>query len=315
MALLSRVADSLFWAGRQVERAEDSARIVAAYTDTIVDLPRSVTTSWAPLLAITGHLPPSPASNGGLVTDEVEVITHLLADLDNPGSVASSINGARENLRSARDVLPREAWRTLNDLWLFSAVGAADSVDRRSRPRFLSAVIDASRRLDGVIDTCMLRDDAYHLWRLGRLLERADMTTRILGVRAAALLREDREYAGVQWMSVLHSLSGLQMYQRASSRPVEGPAVVAFLLHEPRFPRSVRGCVAEMRDVLGELRRPGSVTMALDAVDLALPPKCVADGTALDLDRAMDRVQVALGSLCDSITARYLRPGDQIAVG
>ncbi len=118
------------------------------------------------------------------------------------------------------------------------------------------------------------------MWRLGRYIERADMTTRVLGVRAAILLSlppgEVDEFAEVQWMGVLRSLSALQMYQRATRGPIDGPAVVRFLLFDHRFPRSVAGCLAEMRTSILQAARstpPCSVP--------SRPPIANSDGAAL----------------------------------
>ena len=154
--------------------------------------------------------------------------------------------------------MPREAWTTVNDLSLFVRGAAPTSLDRRRRERFLTRVIDDSRRLDGILQVSMTRDEAYEMWRLGRYIERADMTTRVLGVRAASLLAlpegAHEEFAEVQWMGVLRSLSALQMYQRATRGPIDGRAVVRFLLFDHRFPRSVAGCLAEIRSSI--LRMP-----------------------------------------------------------
>ena len=155
-------------------------------------------------------------------------------------------------------MLPREAWQTLNGLQQYVLAEAERAVERRTRDRFLARVIDDSRRLDGVLESTMTRADPYRMWRLGQLIERADMTTRVLGVRAASILQmqsTDRvesfdDHDEVQWMGVLRSVAALQMYQRATRGPIEGPSVVRFLLFDSQFPRSVRGCLDAMRAVL-----------------------------------------------------------------
>ena len=118
----------------------------------------------------------------------------------------------------------------MNDLHLYVGANAVGGVERRSRARFLGRVIADGQQLDGVMTTTMNRDEAYELWRLGESIERADMTTRVVGVRAAALLAEgwaqlpddDQTVAevhdDVQWMGLLRSVSALQMYQRVDPR-------------------------------------------------------------------------------------------------
>ena len=236
MALLSRVADRMYWAARYIERAEDSARVLRAYGDVLADLP-TASSRWSPLVTISGSGVRLPAVSG---SDENQVAQFLIADREHPNSIVNTVDHSRENLRTCREVLPREAWQTLNDLSIYVRGAAVTSVERRRRDRFLARVIDESRRLDGVLQSTMTRDEVFEMWRLGRYIERADMTTRVLGVSAATLLSLPAgavdEFAEVQWMGVLRSLSALQMYQRATRGPISGPAVVRFLLFDHRFP-------------------------------------------------------------------------------
>ena len=325
--LLSRVADRIYWAARYMERAEDTARIVRTHGELLADLPSSVPHRWEPLVLIMGsnsrytQIRERAAQQQSQLQDlraaeELGVVTFLVADRLNGGSVASCVFAARENLRTTRDTLPREAWITLNDLSLYVGSEADRSVDRRRRDRFLGRIVADSRRLDGVLATAMTHDEAYVMWRLGRAIERADMTTRVLGVRAAAVL-ELRDGAGdgvedhdeVQWMGVLRSLSGLQMYQRAVRGPIEGPKVVAFLLQHARFPRAVRGLLREIRLALAELPDPGTALDAVDRIDAELHDAVAASHDGAALDDAMDSLQKAIGELDRRITARYLRVG------
>lgn len=305
--LLSRVADHLYWGSRYLERAEDTARVVRSFTEVLLDLPAGVATSWEPLLAIVGGRDAFDAHHTQV--NERNIVHFLVADSGNPGSVVSSIAQARENLRTTREVLPREGWQAVNDLYLFSGREPEAGVDRRSRSRFLSRVIDECRQLDGVLSGCMLRDEAYSMWRLGEAIERADMTTRVLGVRAAALLTATgmaADYDEVQWMGVLRSVSGLQMYQRSTRGPIDGAAVVRFLVLDPAFPRSVAACVGRMREAFAHLPRPELTAEALDELDalVAAVPAVADDGAALD--DAMDAVQVALARLNDTVHATFV---------
>jgi uncharacterized alpha-E superfamily protein len=312
--LLSRVADRIYWAARYVERAEDTSRIVRAHGETSADLPMEKPRSWKPLVTVVGSDAQYDARFGDEAS-ETAVVRFLLSDSDNHGSVVSCVSAARENLRTTRETIPRDGWQTLNDLSLYVSVEADRGVDRRARERFLGRVIADSRRLDGVLASSMTHDEAYAMWRLGRALERADMTTRVLGVRAAAVLSappgSDEElrfrYDDLQWMGVLRSLTALQMYQRAVRGPIDGPNVVRFLLEHDRFPRSVRALLREMRRALAELPDPSSIVDELDTVDAMLRGSTdgAIDGAALD--RAMDDLQQALAQLDRRITERYLR--------
>ncbi len=320
--LLARVADRIYWAARYLERAEDTARLVRAHGELMADLPPQIETRWEPLVAVTGSdvrfrdlnghtRPPDQPERPEDI--EMAVARFLVTDRTNPSSVVSSVMAARENLRTTRDTVPREGWHAVNDLYLYATSEADRGADRRVRERFLSRVIADGRRIDGVLATAMTHDEAYVMWRLGRALERADMTTRVLGVRAAAVLAlphggaEDHDE--VQWMGVLRSVWGLQMYQRAVRGPIEGSSVVRFLLDHDRFPRAVRALLREVRLALAELPDPGGPLDAVAHVEAVLHASTAAstDGTALDA--AMDELQVAIAQLDTRIQDRYLQVG------
>jgi uncharacterized alpha-E superfamily protein len=327
MSLLSRVADRIYWGARYVERAEDTARVIRSFGDLLVELPSGVVDGWEPLLALAGsgalydarRAAADPEPDGSGRAGESDVVRFLVADRHNPGSVASSVASARENLRTCREVIPREGWHALNGLYQYVAGEAERGVARRTRDRFLDRVIDDSRRLDGVLESTMTRAHPYRMWRLGRLVERADMTTRVLGVRAAAILQRHGavtadgepldDHEEIQWMSVLRSLSALQMYQRATHGPIDASSVVRFLLFYSAFPRSVQGCLDGIRTVLGELPGADAVVPVLDEVDAALA-SCdpAADEGAL-LDDAMDLLQQRIGAFDRAVGERYFALG------
>lgn len=305
--LLSRVADSLYWAARYLERADDTARLLWGYTEGIVDLPTSVTSSWQPLLAITGTREPFNAKYSSDL-GESAIVSFLLADSENPNSVVSCVVQARENLRSCRDVIPQFAWTVLNDLYLYALASGREGVARPTRSRFIERVRRDVERIQGIVATTMIRDAAYNFWMLGQLVERADMTTRVVGVQAAGLLGGDplaSRYAEVQWMTVLRSVSGRQMYQRATHLPIEGLAVVDFLLHNRSFPRSVQFCVDAIAEHLDWLPRSLEIRPMVGDVqsELARPVTDVNDGA--ELDASMDRIQVSLARLSYLILATY----------
>ncbi len=312
MALLSRNADRIFWAARYLERGEDLSRLVQSYGELIDDLPSDDESAsrWSALLAVLGPADESDESGASMITaSERDVVRRLVSDAEQAGSVAFCVSAARENLRTTREVLPREAWRAVNDLSLFVREEAVRAEDRRFRNRVLNRVIDDSRRLDGILTSTMSRDDAWEIWRLGRYLERADMTTRVVGVRAAALMVHDQSalaYDEVHWMGVLRSLSALQMYQRATRGSIDATGVVQFLLFDERFPRSVLFSLAEIDRCLDRLTRPDSVRSAVANARDALMSVRATTTDGADLDRAMEWVQSLLGKVNSAISERYL---------
>jgi uncharacterized alpha-E superfamily protein len=308
--LLSRVADDIYWAARYLERAEDTARIVRAHAETMADLPDKSEAHWKPLITVMGSDVQYDERFGGDVTESA-VVEYLLSDQHNPGSVVRCVTAARENLRTTREMIPVEGWQAVNDLHQYVNVEVDRGVDRRARDRFTRHVVSDSRRIDGILATTMSHDEAYAMWRLGRALERADMTTRVLGVRAAAVLlpADDgaRAHDDLLWIGVLRSLSGLQMYRRAVRRPIEGAAVVRFLLEHDRFPRAVRALLREIRRALGELPDPSVLFDDVDAVDATLRGSTDDDIDGAALDGAMETLQAALAQLDRRIHDRYLR--------
>ena len=306
--LLSRVAERLYWAARYLERAEGTARIVREHSNVIVDLPLTIPPNWGHLLGITG-------GHEGFderyeTADEASIVSFLVADPINPGSVYSSIGHARENLRTCRDILPAQAWNAVNDLYLAAVRGAADGIQRRHRSRFLEKVIAEHQRLLGILTTTMSRDEAYTMLRLGRHIERGDMVTRVLDVRAGLLLgeRPDRAelYDDLQWSSVLRSLSALQMYNRRAAKGAGAVEVIRFILGEGTFPRSVAYCLAGVQSSARQLPVSESVLAACRTALLELSssdPNVLLDAT--QLHSKADRLQIAIGSISDRIAGAY----------
>jgi uncharacterized alpha-E superfamily protein len=305
--LLARVAEQLYWAARYVERAEHTARVVNEHTNLLVDLPTSVPLNWEPLLAIPDLRHQFDARHPGPATER-DIVGFLLVDADNPSSVLSSVTAARQSLRTAREVVPRAAWHALNDLYLYATSHRLEGVDRRSRGRFLNRVIAEHQRFVGIVFGTMNRDPAFQVLRLGRNLERADMITRVLDVRAVSLLRPDAElhaHDEVQWAAILRSLSALQPYYRRCRAPVEGRLAVDFLLCDPDFPGSIQHCLAEVAAVVTGLPHsdgPATAQRAMRTLEKVT-------GAPLDqLHDGLDAIQVALADMHDTVQATYFPP-------
>ena len=311
VALLARTADRLYWGARYVERAEDTARVVRAYNDLVVDYPSEELLRWEPLAALTGsdHTIEIPA---GDPSGEYPIVRSLVADRSNPSSIVSTVAAARANLRTTREVMPREAWQAINQLSQYVDATANGAVERQLRDRFLVRVIEISRRLDGILESTMSRGEAYRMIRLGRLIERADMTTRVLGVAAAGLLqldatdRDELIHDEVRWMNVLRSVSALQMYQRAVRGPIDGMGVVMFLMYHSPFPRSVQGCFDEIRDVLVLLPNSGEVLGSLASAEAVLHARTPDASEGRRLDESMELVQIAIAEIAAVLHATYV---------
>ncbi|MGY6553240.1 MAG: alpha-E domain-containing protein [Wenzhouxiangella sp.] len=300
--MLSRVAENLYWYGRYLERAEDLGRMINVNGHLMLDLPRSMAPGWAPLVRITG----SQALFDELydAPGERQVVRFLLADARHPGSVLSCLNQARENLRAARDLLPREVWEQTNDLYLIAQEQLAGNLSKRRRQDFIDLMIRRCQQLIGMLADIMSHDYAWDFILLGRYLERADMTTRILDVRSAHLLRgvdDSQPFDQLQWMSVLKSLTAYQMYRRHVRLRVAGPDVLRFLLGNPLFPRSVVFCLVALAERLEELPDHENTLVAVARVKRLveqIDPAELVDG---GLSAFVDRVQLELIKVGDLI--------------
>lgn len=243
--LLARMAEAVYWAGRHLERAEGAARIVQVHTDTHVDLPVGEDIGWEPLLAIAGvaeefteSYPPGPPGLGSGAAEE-DVVEFLIHGQATGSSILSALTAARQNLRTARPVVPREAWEACNDLWLTSTDRIVEAATREGRVIWLRRVVAGCQRIAGILQGTMNRDEAMSFLAIGQNLERADLTARVLQVRSDTLgpTRGDNPYDVVRWMAVLRSLAAYQPFRRAMPARPQGGSTLRFLLQDDRFPR------------------------------------------------------------------------------
>jgi uncharacterized alpha-E superfamily protein len=318
--MLSRVAQNIYWMTRQIERAEDTARLINVNANLLLDLPRNTTFGWLPLIFIVGAEKLFFEKDLNRLADETNVVKFLISDRDHPGSIISSLAAARENLRTTRDSVPQDAWEQINGLYIY----ARDHVpSRRGRYEFLRRVIRGSQQIGGLLAGAMSRTAAYDFVRLGHYLERADMTTRILDVRSANLLSrngqnqaqlqtqptleqaEQDPFESIQWMSVLKSLSAYQMYRQQVRVRVSGPDVLKFLLQDEYFPRAVVFCLRQLEICLKKLPRNEASLATLDALRQKLNAAAVPELAHEGLHEFIDQVQVGFGELHEQIAAAY----------
>jgi len=311
--MLSRVAERVYWMGRYVERAESSARLLNAYTNQVMDLPRGVEPGWKHLVDITGANELFEAAAPGY--DERGTVNFLVAERENPGSILSAVEMARENVRTTRDVLPTEAWEYANELYLFTKANAERCVARGQRFSVLKTIVARCQQLEGLFAGTMSHGTTYEFVALGRNLERADMTTRIVD-SAVFLLMPRRATPGaydtILWMNVLRSLSAYQMYRQHVRNRVEADEVLRFLLRDRRFPRAVGAALAEIERGLGTLPRHGEALRSLARVRARVDDAPIGDMGLADLHRLIDEVQGDLGELHDRIHATWFSVERQV---
>lgn len=306
--LLSRVAGNIYWAGRYLERAEATTRLVKTHTGLFIDLPRSAGLGWAPLLAVTGSAEIYEVEHVG--TSEDEIVSFLLADPDHTGSVVNSVTRAHEALRATRTLVPQRSWEIIHEMHMWSGETCVDGVDRRARLSWTEDVIRWCNLLSGSLLATMTREDAYSFLEIGRFIERADMATRVLDVQAGVLMADGdhhlQPYADLTWLAVLRSLGAEQMFRKSSGGLVSGTDAVRFLLRDPLFPRSVEHCLIEVSRWLLELPNHEQPMAGCAQVQRSLGAIDASDLTADRLHDLVEELQQGLGLLHDSVNDAFL---------
>lgn len=309
--MLARVAERIYWMARYLERVENTARMINVHGHALLDLPREIELGWEPLIAITGG--EEAFARLGEAPGEREVVHFLLADRDNPGSVLSSLAWARENLRTSRDLIPREAWEQLNNLYLLTQQQLGQSPHPGQRDGALRAIIRGIQQINGTLAGALSRDSTHDFLLLGQSLERADMITRIIDVRATSVLhiREERgiplsPIANVQWLSVLKSLTAYQMYRQASGLVrVRGAQVLEFLLRNARFPRALRFCIQQAEHCLRDLSHNEQAMVSLGILEKHLAEADMERLANEGLHDFLDELQISLGWVHTHIDNAY----------
>ncbi len=250
--MLSRVADSIYWMSRYIERAENVARFVDVNLQLMLDAPAGADQQWAPLVATTGDHDEFKKRHG-LATQQ-NVIQFLAFDPENSNSILSCLRAARENARTVREIISSEMWLQLNKFYLMVNAAAASGEGMATPHEFFNAVKDASHLFNGITAATMTHGEAWHFGpMLGRMLERADKTSRILDVKYFILLRSAEDvgtpFDDIQWAAVLRSASAFEMYRKRHGR-LTPRRVAEFLLLNREFPRAVQYCLITSRDAL-----------------------------------------------------------------
>ena len=202
--MLSRVAESIYWMTRYIERAENVARFVDVNLNLMLDFPGSSDQQWQPLVDITGDTEDFKERYGE--ASQASVIRFLTFDTKNSNSILSSVRAARENARSVREIISSSMWEHLNQSYLMLTAAASRRREISDPHELFSSVKTASQAFTGITDTTMTHNEGWHFCRLGRQLERADKTSRILDVKYFLLLPKVDDVGttvdDVQWAAV-----------------------------------------------------------------------------------------------------------------
>jgi uncharacterized alpha-E superfamily protein len=315
--MLSRVADSIYWMSRYVERAENVARFISVNLNLSLDMPGEAGQQWWPLVVITGD---DAAYQKRITTTTKEsVVQFLTFDTENPNSILSCLRSARENARGVREIISAEMWEHINKFYISIRDGGSLEEILDNPYTFFERVSVSGQQFLGVTDATMTHGEAWHFCQLGRMLERADKTSRILDVKYFILLPKVSDvgtpFDDVQWLALLRSASALEMYRQRHGR-ISPVNVVNFLVLDREFPRAVLHCLTRANESLhaisgthtggysnaaerrlGQLRAELAYTHAEDVV---------RDGLHEFVDSLQNRLNVIGESIHDSFFA--MRP-------
>ncbi len=234
-----------------MERADNVARFIDVNLQLMLDLPSGSQEQWHPLVSISGG--DAAFSSRYPVATRDNVIKFLTFDGDNPSSIVSCLRAARENARTIRESISPEMWEQVNTFYLMVNAAAANERLRTSSSSFFSEVKKASQLFHGITDATMLHGEVWHFYSLGRLLERADKTSRLLDVKYFMLLPSVADVGtpldDIQWAAVLRSASALEMYRKRHGH-IAPEQIINFLVLDHEFPRSIHYCLTTANDSL-----------------------------------------------------------------
>ncbi len=308
--MLSRIADSMYWMARYLERADNTARLLEINLLHLVEAEDSVNEAaqWRPLLAIAGAEESYEECYGTKAVTGPKVIRFLTQETCNTNSIRSCIRSARENARTVRDRISREMWEVMNDLWLGLDARLKTDLAPERATDFYGSIRDAVAHFHGETVATMMRGEAFSFYLLGTFLERADMTARIVDVKYHLLL-PDISLVGspldyYQWQALLKSLSGYEPYRRLYHTGLRPLDLWQFVVFEKAFPRSLRFSLDHMATALHmidpDCQGEGScqaLQELLSGLDEHTPDSSFTLGPHEFLEQLLDRIERVHGAL------------------
>jgi uncharacterized alpha-E superfamily protein len=307
--MLSRVADSIYWMARYMERAENLARLLLSTQNLMLDAGAGAADAvqfWQPVLMATGdeeaYAELHTGITGGRITEFLTLRT------DNPNSILNSVRAARENARTVRDQISDEVWLCVNGLRLFMESQEARALQRQQSAALYERVLLGSYQFQGIAESTTPRGEEWHFLHLGTVLERADKISRLLDT-CSSLPVEIATGPGslpLRWAALLRSCSAWHAFQTVSPK-LDPVKIIEYLLLDDTFPRSVTHCLNEVHATLIALSGHGTLR------DMSLPVR-LAGRLAADLRYAtVDEILAAgLHSFIDDLQTRLNQIGESI---
>jgi uncharacterized alpha-E superfamily protein len=315
--MLSRVADSLYWMSRYVERAENVARTLDVNLQLMLDLPKLGAERekklWGPVLRSTGdhedfdkHYKSTTAEN---------VIDYLTFNAKNPNSIVNCITTARENARHVREQISMEMWEEINRTYLWMKSQTFKKIQKQGLYEFFCEVKNASHLFQGITDGTMTHGEDWDFIQVGMYLERADMVTRILDANDEIFINAPASLMNggtLQWSAILRSCSSHDAYRKFYVAQVEPDKVVEFLILNELFPRSIRFCAGALDVALRRISGCQEERFTNQAEKLSgrlvaeLNYSALEDIKTVGMHTYMDDLQIKLNAIGEAIFQTYL---------
>ncbi|MEE3502360.1 alpha-E domain-containing protein [Acidiphilium acidophilum] len=311
--LLARDAEGLFWMARYLERVENLARLIDVVQS--FESPGREAESWTALVAIMSDQHKFESYDAASDPDAVKRL--YLLDPTNPTGIPFCLDNARTNARTLRPLISTEMWRQINVFHRFVMRIDTGDLDGDRLSRLCTKIKESVQTHTGITEGTMYRDQGWQFYQLGRLVERADQTTRLLDIKYRLLVPRDREARRVteltMWNAVLRAAAGYHAFKRLARAEFSAEDVAGFLLRDPSFPRSVCLSVRRAESHLDELRRIHHLPHTSGPIEQAeylrefLLDRPMSDVLEGDLHDYLDRVQIQLSELAGSIGRAFFR--------
>jgi uncharacterized alpha-E superfamily protein len=260
--MLSRVADSLYWMARYIERAEHTARLLAVKLESMVEqTPDDASTSWGRVVeALTGDVRP-------VTHQDAFVITRRLAfDRDNDAALVNSLGLARDNARQVREALSNEVWENLNRLYLRLSPVTMDSIWVHSPARLFREALEEMHALEGVTYSTLSHGEGWYFLELGRHIERVQLIGRLLDAHFRAAGDAVRGPKYFDWLVLLKFCTAWEPYTKQYTASIRPQKIAEFLLFDAEFPHSICFSVDRMTEALARVA-PGAPPARRAAVE------------------------------------------------
>lgn len=314
--MLSSTADHLYWMARNMERAENTARMldVTYRMSLLKQSAEAPATKWSAMLSISG-LHREFAERYDEI-NAANVIHFMALDIDNPASIVNRLQSARENARAVRGTITSEMWEALNSTWIEMKARRESGLADDGIAAFFEWVKERSHLSRGITYGTLLHDDAFRFIRLGTFIERGDNTARILDVKYHILLPSLADVGGpgdyYQWGSLLRSVSAFETYRKVYRDVITPRRVAELLILRADMPRSLATCVHQVKLQIEEINGPKSGELLRESglLDAELRYGRIEDVFAQGLHEYLTRFLSRIYAIGDQINATYFWPAE-----